>query len=83
MTTTTQQINAIILSEGRPANDVAAVQRYLFGKQLAEAAKLFTIKGHTVMQVADAICETCGWCFLTSTELKILGDLRSYLLGEQ
>lgn len=78
----TTEVSAILLSEGRPLDDVASVQRYLFGKQLAEAAKLFAIKGCTVQQVADVICETCGWCFLTSAEIEILSELRSYLIKQ-
>ena len=60
-------------------NQAAASQRYMFSKILHEVAAPMILRGADDQQVADALCQRMGWCFVKSNEWNMIASLRHYL----
>jgi len=57
----------------------AAAQRYRFSAILHQVAAPMICQGADDQQVADALCERMGWCFVNSEEWSMIASLRHYL----
>lgn len=57
----------------------AAAQRYRFSAILHEVAAPMIMRGADDQQIADALCQRLGWCFVNSQEMAMIIRLRFYL----
>jgi hypothetical protein len=60
-------------------DQTAASQRYCFSRILHEVAAPMIMQGADNLQVADALCQKLGWCFVTTPEWDMIASLRNYL----
>jgi hypothetical protein len=57
----------------------AAAQRYRFSSILHQIAAPMINRGANDQQIADALCQRMGWCFIKSEEWAMIASLRHYL----